>query len=60
MMFLCDNEDGSKTLILDNGEKITVELPGGNGETFTIDADAKTITDEDDFDLTRARMYWCG
>jgi len=59
-MFMHDNEGGWKTLILDSGEKVTVELPGGNGETFTVDADSKSVTDEDGFDLTRARMYWEG
>lgn len=58
-MILLDNEDGTKTLVLGDGENITVELPGGNGETFTVWADG-VVTDEDNFDLTRARLYWDG
>lgn len=46
--------DGETTVILDNHESITIELPGGNGETFTIDADSKSVKDEDGYDLTAA------
>lgn len=50
-MFMHDNADGTKNIILDPGEVITVEMAGGNGNVFTIRADG-TITDEDGNDVT--------
>lgn len=52
-MFIHDNADGTKTLILDAGESITVELPGGNGGFFIVSADG-TVKDEDGFNVTAA------
>lgn len=50
-MFMHGNKDGTKNVILDPGEVITVEMPGGNGNVFTISGDG-TITDEDGNDVT--------
>jgi hypothetical protein len=53
-MFMHDNPDGSKTVILDVGDKpLTVELPGGNGEYFRVFADG-TLLDQDGTDMRRA------
>jgi hypothetical protein len=59
-MFLHKDENGSQVVILDNEKEVlTVELPGGNGEYFVISG-VGTVTDEDGFDLTQARLHWCG
>jgi hypothetical protein len=55
-MFIHNGNEGP-VIILDVGEVITVELPGGNGETFTISADEKSVKDEDGFDLTAAYAW---
>lgn len=55
-MFMHDNTDGGKTIILDVGDKpLVVELPGGNGNTYTIYPDG-AIVDEDGTDMRKA--YW--
>lgn len=46
-------------VILAPGETVTVELPGGNGETFTVDADGKSVVNEDGLDIT-ATAYRSG
>lgn len=55
-MYVQDDEDGEGTLvILGRGETLTVELPGGNGETITFNPDG-SVTDQDGFDLSRAYL----
>lgn len=55
-MFITKDPSGATRVILDAGESVIVELPGGNGEEFTIGADDKSVQDEDGFNLTEA--YW--
>lgn len=55
-MFAYTDSDGRSCIELAPGESVTVELPGGNGESFTVDGDGRSVTDETGFDLTSA--YW--
>lgn len=56
-MFIHDNEDGSKTVILDRDDKpLTVELYGGNGEFYRVWPNGD-IRDQDGTDMTRAYLY---
>lgn len=47
-------------VILAPGETVTVELSGGNGETFTISDSGKSVVNEDGFNITAAayRAGW--
>jgi hypothetical protein len=56
-MFMHNGTDGP-VITLSPGEKLTVELPGGNGETFTVDADDKSVVNEDGFNITSAAYGW--
>ena len=58
-MFTYTDEDTGETVIeLAPGERVTVELPGGNGERFTVDADDKSVVNEDGFNITSAAYGW--
>ena len=55
-MFIHKNADGGTTVILDTDDKpLHIELPGGNGDTFTITPDGG-LTDQDGTNMLRA--YW--
>jgi hypothetical protein len=56
-VFIHKNDLNQNVVILDPGEVIVVEMPGGNGETYTIDADERTITDEDGNNVTALAYY---
>lgn len=51
-MYTYEGDDGRQVVMLSPGDVIEVEFPGGNGEILTIDADARSVTDEDGNDLT--------
>lgn len=58
-MFIHDNPDGTRNVILDPGETITVEMAGGNGVVYTITSDSTTgtIKDDDGYDITALAYY---
>jgi hypothetical protein len=56
-MYIDTGKDGSLRVIMDVGDPpVTVELPGGNGDTFTVYQDG-AVTDQDGTDMRRA--YYC-
>jgi len=53
-MFIHKETDGSTRIILDTDDQpLVIELPGGNGDTFTVTADGG-LTDQDGTNMLRA------
>jgi len=53
-MFVHEEANGSTRIILDTDDApLVVELPGGNGDTFTITPDGQ-LTDQDGVNMLHA------